>query len=241
MTIVDLEKSSSLTRKTIQKIDKGEEVKSSTIYKLANALGVSFENLSQRSEQGEIDRSEEGYGSEIIIDLYSSSTATARPFDPELDDVRLSNAAEIRFALQLSRSEIAEPIETALRELNNAIQTIRAERPNDKSFNVSDDLEGLLVEVKSLNRLDAAVDSLEELGVAVYICSYAYWECTDEFYLRTERYYSYSPKIVLVIGLAKKFGKEVRCRIDSGTEPPIGEDEEGREDGVEYFVNGRKF
>jgi transcriptional regulator with XRE-family HTH domain len=217
MTQVDAKEASSVDRKTLAKIDRGEEVKRETLQKLANKLNVPAKVFDP--PRTEVVPDVEGDPDDPV----GSHTLMLRKLDAERLAEIIKDAEQVHWHLNVQvidqkARQVLEEFEGAVNELHHWL-TLLPSLVEDEGRSLRFQLQGL----SKAEKISSLLDQLAELRLTVLGANYLFWELSQEIpndgggWSSAFDYKSYR---IVLLSIEPHVAESRRVRVSCGSEPP---------------------
>jgi hypothetical protein len=222
MTQTDAHAQTRVDRKTLLKIDRGEEVKRETLEQVANRLRTPLKRLTPETELRDDDHNDKSVNSFQIMGF--NGTVTLSKINAERLSGLLIPASRIRWEINARFASTFE-IRRLLRMFERAVVFLRRNLPKKRG---DDDrtLRSKLERLSAVDDLDSILKQLAEHRLTILAAEYLFWEQSNELDRRgslfedriTAVYYT-SSRIVL-FSVKPRDTQSRRAWIDHGSLPP---------------------
>jgi DNA-binding Xre family transcriptional regulator len=214
LTQMDAASASGIDRKTLAKIDRGEEVKASTLARLANKLGVPPTYFDPPAAETSLPQSDGKAEDSRWLNLM------LRKIDVESLAKMLSSNQRINWALNVH--SIDDDTVQLLEQLEDAVNDLREHM--DYPWDVEDTtLRAQLAGLKKTKRVANLLEELAKLGLGILGAEYLAWESEQkfEYHGQTEfKTISYVSTRCIALSVEAHPGHPRRARVWQGNEPP---------------------
>lgn len=222
MTKMDAHQRTSVDRKTLSRIDRGEEVKLETLQKVAKRLGIGQNQL---------------LGDTALSPMLEPGTVMLSKLDAERMAALLKGAARVRW--ELNAPIRSDETGRFLEQLEETVEQF-SRHLNTSDSNSKDSLRWHIGVLKIIEDMDIQLKRLVDDGLALFGTDYLFW---DEFAGETnfdgmcEIYYTeYTSCKVVLLSIDPSSAQARHVQVFSGSEPP-----KFAPNNSKVLVNGREL
>lgn len=226
MTHADAKEATGIDRKTLKRIDRGEEVKQETLQKLATKLGVPVAHFDAPAA--------ESVDVQIEDESPSTNSVMLRKLDAESIAEMLKGANRVRWQLNLHAVDteargILEQLDDAVRQFH---QYLRIE-PHEIDDEEADSLRFQLRRLEQTQHVSSLLERLAHHRFLVLGADYLFWESEEAHYEDTY-WTEYKSSRVVLLSVEPHGAQSRRVPVIAGSEPPkFAPDEK-----TNIFLNG---